>query len=148
MFELYKLVHNYDDIEKYRNTYLNLALPLVSFSEPGEASKYEVNGRMFNMWDTIDIDDDIILSELCRIIEEQLGGDVEILLYKSFILYSFYSPPNIVKRRMNMKVSDIIKEMTHEDLDKDIIRLSVSIELDEDCDDDDILLPDIKYRIK
>jgi len=32
--ELYKLVNGIDDIEKYRNTFLNLAIPAFSFSEP------------------------------------------------------------------------------------------------------------------
>merc|ERR1711963_602465 len=37
--ELYKIAAKCDDIEKYRNTFMNLALPVYSFSEPMPAPK-------------------------------------------------------------------------------------------------------------
>ena len=37
--ELYKLVNGIADIEKYRNTFLNLAIPAFSFSEPMAPAK-------------------------------------------------------------------------------------------------------------
>ena len=37
--ELYKIAAGCQDIEKYRNTFMNLALPVYSFSEPMPAPK-------------------------------------------------------------------------------------------------------------
>ena len=41
--ELYKIAAKCDDIEKYRNTFMNLALPVYSFSEPMPAPKVRVD---------------------------------------------------------------------------------------------------------
>jgi hypothetical protein len=37
--ELYKIVSGCDDIEMYRNTFMNLAIPAFSFSEPMQPAK-------------------------------------------------------------------------------------------------------------
>ena len=41
--ELYKIAAKCDDIEKYRNTFMNLALPVYSFSEPMPAPKVRID---------------------------------------------------------------------------------------------------------
>ena len=41
--ELYKIAAGCQDIEKYRNTFMNLALPVYSFSEPMPAPKVNKN---------------------------------------------------------------------------------------------------------
>ena len=44
--ELYKIVNGVDDIEKYRNTFMNLAIPAFSFSEPMAPPKvHNFNGN-------------------------------------------------------------------------------------------------------
>ena len=37
--EMYKYVQGFDDIESFKNGFINLALPLFIFSEPDPASK-------------------------------------------------------------------------------------------------------------
>ena len=47
--ELYKIAAGCDDIEKYRNTFMNLALPVYSFSEPMPAPKVMIIYSFFKL---------------------------------------------------------------------------------------------------
>ena len=47
--ELYKIAAGCQDIEKYRNTFMNLALPVYSFSEPMPAPKV----NLFSMYHSL-----------------------------------------------------------------------------------------------
>ena len=55
--ELYKIAAKCDDIEQYRNTFMNLALPTYAFSEPMPAPKNTYCGdKTWTLWDRFDID--------------------------------------------------------------------------------------------
>ena len=50
--ELIKILFNFDKIEMYKNSFLNLSLPLIQFSEPGEIKKNLIKKDLFStIWD-------------------------------------------------------------------------------------------------
>jgi hypothetical protein len=42
-------------LKKFRNSFVNLARPLLAFAQAVEAESFSVNNRMFNMWSTIEV---------------------------------------------------------------------------------------------
>lgn len=38
--------------KQYRNAFINLAIPLIQISEPGEVPKHKIGNTQFTVWDT------------------------------------------------------------------------------------------------
>ena len=63
--ELYKVVDGKDDIEQYKNGFINLALPFIGFSEPIKSPEGKYNNKKFDqIWDRFELNGDITLQEL------------------------------------------------------------------------------------
>lgn len=138
MLELYKLVHKHDKLEQYRNTYLNLAIPLLQFTEPVKAEEYKFNNKTYNMWDNIKIEKDITLRELIDITSKEIGSEVDMVLYNSLNLYSFFLSPAEAEKRKNMKVTDIIYKLSNKKINTDVIKLTISAEPEEEDEEADL----------
>ena len=42
-------------LKKFRNSFVNLARPLLAFAQPVEAESFVVNSRIFNMWSVLQV---------------------------------------------------------------------------------------------
>ena len=150
VLELFKIVHNHNELEKYRNTYLNLALPLISFSEPFPPKKYEFNKQKFTIWDNITIND-MQLKELMIHISRKLNADVELITYETYTLYSWFISSRERNKRLQMTVSEIIEDITNNKLNKDSVVLSIDANPHDTEDyeemDMDYEIPDVLVKL-
>lgn len=72
--ELIKLVKGDLELDKFKNLFMNLALPFWSFTEPGAAEKKKlVDNIYYTLWDSWDIKEgDITLGEFLQYFEVKL----------------------------------------------------------------------------
>ena len=42
-------------LKKFRNSFVNLARPLLAFAQPVEAESFIANSRIFNMWNVLQV---------------------------------------------------------------------------------------------
>lgn len=145
--ELYKVVAQHDDIEVYKNGFVNLALPFFGFSEPIKSPKGKYNGKEFDqIWDRFELEGDITLKELLTHFEEKEGLEISMLSYGVTLLYASFFPPKKVKERLSMKFTDLIKTVSKKDLPPH----AKSLILEVCCDDkegEDVEVPYINLKL-
>lgn len=79
--ELYKVVQK-KPLDHFKNAFLNLALPFMTFSEPIECAKSKVGEATFTLWDRTDVAiGDVPLQEFIAVVEKKYGLDVSMVSY-------------------------------------------------------------------
>lgn len=104
--ELYKLIDGKDDIEQYKNGFVNLALPFFGFSEPIASPKGKYVGKdgdvtIDKLWDCFEIDN-ITLQEFLDHFEAK-GLSVNMVSSGVSLLYASFYPPAKLKDRLPLK---------------------------------------------
>lgn len=106
VLELYKIVDGKEDIEQYKNGFVNLALPFFGFSEPIASPKGKYMGSkgevtIDKLWDRFEVTD-ITLQEFLDYFKEK-GLDIQMLSSGVSLLYAAFYPASKLKDRLPLK---------------------------------------------
>ncbi len=106
VLELYKIVDGKDDIEQYKNGFVNLALPFFGFSEPIASPKGKYLGSkgevtIDKLWDRFEVED-VTLQEFIDDFKAK-GLDIMMLSSGVSLLYASFYPPSKLKDRLPLK---------------------------------------------
>ena len=106
ILELYKIVDGKDDIEQYKNGFVNLALPFFGFSEPIASPKGKYMGSsgevtIDKLWDRFEVED-ISLQKFLDDFKEK-GLDIMMLSSGVSLLYASFYPASKLKDRLGLK---------------------------------------------
>ncbi|KAK6063553.1 ubiquitin-activating enzyme E1 [Seiridium cupressi] len=150
VLELYKVLDGKDDIEQYKNGFVNLALPFFGFSEPIASPKVEYQGpngkvTLDKIWDRFEVND-ITLQEL---IDDFKGRGLSITMLSSGVslLYASFFPAAKQKERLGLQLSKLIELVSKKPVpehQKDVIFEMVA----EDEAEEDVEVPYIKVKIR
>ncbi|KAL9002534.1 MAG: hypothetical protein Q9188_004532 [Gyalolechia gomerana] len=115
VLELYKIIDGKDDIEQYKNGFVNLALPFFGFSEPIASPKGKYLGKegevtIDKLWDRFEVEN-ITLREFINHFSSK-GLDVMMLSSGVSLLYASFYPPNKLKDRMGLKLSQLVETIS------------------------------------
>jgi ubiquitin-activating enzyme E1 len=89
--ELYKLIDGKTKLDDFKNGFVNLALPFMSFSEPIAPKKQKYGTTEWTLWDRFTFDNDPTLQEIVNYFQKEHGLDVGMvsqgvsMLWSSFI---------------------------------------------------------------
>ena len=104
--ELLKLLTPGKPLESYKNGFVNLALPFMSFSEPIAAPKRKIgaNGPEWTLWDRYEVDlgRELTLKEFIDFFKEKHKLEVTMVSSGVSILYSFFTTAKKIQERMPM----------------------------------------------
>ncbi|WAR00961.1 UBA6-like protein [Mya arenaria] len=126
--------------DRYRNCFLNLALPLLLLSEPGPAETTTIReGLAFTNWDIWEVQGgpDFTLQNLMDKLKEKVGSNVTFVSQGARLVYMAFLPAH--KKRLTEKMSKLLKGSAgrkYEDL---------VVSFESDMDEDDIAGPPIRY---
>ncbi|KAL8408823.1 hypothetical protein RB594_007303 [Gaeumannomyces avenae] len=150
ILELYKIVDGKDDIEQYKNGFVNLALPFFGFSEPIASPRVEYKGpngkvTLDKIWDRFELED-VTLKELMDDFEKR-GLTITMLSSGVSLLYASFFPPAKLKDRYPMKLSQLVEFITKKPVpehQKEVIFEVVT----EDADGEDVEVPYLKVKVR
>ncbi|KAF5700914.1 ubiquitin-activating enzyme E1 [Fusarium globosum] len=149
VLELYKIIDGKDDLEQYKNGFINLALPFFGFSEPIASPKVEYQGpegkvTLDKIWDRFEIED-ITLKELLDTFKAK-GLTISMLSSGVSLLYASFFPPSKLKERYDLKLSQLVETISKKPIpshQKEVIFEMVA----EDLAEEDVEVPYIKVKM-
>lgn len=148
-FELYKLVQGEKNLSAYRNAFVNIALPFVTLSEPGEASKVKYGEKEWSLWDRFDVDEgrDITLEEFLKYFEEKHKLEITMLSAGNGVIYASFSPPQKIAERKPQKMSELIRTIAKVNYGPKQKFVNIEICCNDVETGDDVDVPYIRYAM-
>ena len=130
--ELYKLVQGHDTVEKFAESFINLALPSFVQSDPDEAKTYRIKDLEYTLWTKLEFDGDPTLGELIEYADEKWGLQLTNLSKGVISLYSNYGfiPPRqrrLVEKRKRMKISELYTSLLNKPITSSTLFLNVDL---------------------
>lgn len=139
-------------MEMFKNGFVNLALPLFTFSEPIAAPLTEMgenSGRKWTLWDRFDVkeDRDITLQELLDLFKDRFQVEVTMISCGVSILYSSFTNPAKLRERLGMPVSEVARTVGKLEFTPTqkylVLEMCCS-----DMDGEDVEVPYVNYRFR
>jgi ubiquitin-activating enzyme E1 len=108
-FELYKIVKSVKP-NKYRNYFVNLALPLITYSEPMEPPKLTIGDKKYTMWDKFTYNKKGTLHDFITYWEKYFEKTITIILHNETMIYCDFMAD---ESELCQSLTDIIKDKTN-----------------------------------
>eukprot|EP00301_Raphidiophrys_heterophryoidea_P000638 c10321_g1_i1.p1 GENE.c10321_g1_i1~~c10321_g1_i1.p1 ORF type:complete len:1042 (+),score=295.58 c10321_g1_i1:99-3128(+) len=147
-FELLKVHQPPYKIERFKNGFVNLALPLFAFSEPIGPPKVTSAGRTWTLWDKTIVDNgDLTLREFISYFETSVGLEVNMVSYGRSILYSSFTPKKKLEERYGLRMSELAQTISKQPL----LASACFLTLEVCCVDktgNDIELPTVRFKFR
>ncbi|EWM20138.1 ubiquitin activating enzyme e1 [Nannochloropsis gaditana] len=139
-------------IEDFKSAFVNLALPLFTFSEPQPPASQTavVKGEewKWSAWDRIDIEGDLTLREFLKYMEEQFGLEVSMLSHGVSLLHSSLTSRKNIELRMPMRLSEVVGLVTKKPVPEGKKFLILEVICMDVEGGDDVEVPYVRLRIK
>ncbi|GMH33109.1 hypothetical protein BSKO_00943 [Bryopsis sp. KO-2023] len=103
--ELYKVIQG-KEVEAYRNTFANLALPLFAMAEPIPPKREKFRDMEWSLWDRWILEQDLTVDEALKYFREK-GLEVYSISFGASLLYNNIFPNH--KQRLGKKLSDLVQ---------------------------------------
>ncbi len=142
--ELYKLAAGVQDLERYKNSFVNLALPFTAFSDPIAAPKVKMNrGRHFTLWDRFDLRgaETMTLAQFIEHFESSEHLEISMISYGNAVLHSVFMPK---KERLPLSMVALIELVTKAKLSADLKVLQFEICCTDPETEDDVDVPSVR----
>lgn len=149
--ELYKLIDEKKDIEQYKNSFVNIALPFMAFSEPIAAPKFKFKTpkgeEEWTLWSRFDIAGNPTLQTFVDHFKEKYGLEVTMLSSGVSMLFSGFMPPKKSAERLKMTMSELIETVSKKKIPGHAKYQIVEMMCD-DYEGEDVEIPFVNVQVK
>ncbi|KAI5082021.1 hypothetical protein GOP47_0001764 [Adiantum capillus-veneris] len=140
--ELYKVFAKHE-IEKYRNSFVNLALPFFAMAEPVPPKVFKHQDQSWSVWDRWIISENLTLSDLLEWFQKK-GLTAYSISCGQSLLYNNIFPKH--RDRLNRKLLDLAKEIAKLEIPPTRCHFDIVVACeDEDGNDVDVPLVSICF---
>ncbi|KAL2356778.1 ubiquitin-activating enzyme E1 1 [Cryomyces antarcticus] len=150
VLELYKIVDGKDDIEQYKNGFVNLALPFFGFSEPIASPKGNYvgpNGEVAfdKLWDRFEVEN-VTLQQFIDDFKAK-GLDVTMVSSGVSLLYASFYAPSKLKDRLPLKLSELVETISRKPIPEHQKNVIFEITA-EDTTEEDVEVPYVMLKLQ
>jgi ubiquitin-activating enzyme E1 len=143
------LVYGFQKVELYKNAFVNIALPFVTFGEPGVPPKNKYLDIEWNLWDRFDVSEgrDLTLKEFMDLFQEKHKLEITMMSAGTAVVYSFFANKKKLAERMPMPLSEVVKEVSKQEFlpKQKYINLEICAN-DEEGEDAEV--PYVRYQFR
>ncbi|KAL9642679.1 hypothetical protein ABK040_009758 [Willaertia magna] len=150
-FEVYKLVQGAKKIATYKNAYVNIALPFVTLSEPGEPAKTTyLENKSWTLWDRFEIDEgrDLTLKEFMDLFKERYELEINMMSCGKSMIYSFFGNKKSNEEKMSTPLSKIVEKVSQTSLNPKQKYINFEACCVDLVNGDDQDIPYVRYRYR
>lgn len=144
--ELYKLAQGCKNMERFKNGFINLALPFITLSEPSRAIESSYYGIKWTLWDRFEVEGDMTLQEFLEYFKKEHKLEITMLSQGVCMLYSFFTQKSKLAERMGMSLTDLVRKVSK----RPIAAHERSLVFEICCNDEDgedVEVPYVRYTI-
>lgn len=105
-------VHSYKSIEIFKNSFFNLAISFMAFSDPIKAAKQKYYDIEWTCWDRFEMKGELTLAEFIEYFKTEHKLEITMLSQGVSMLYSFFMPKAKYQERMNLPMSEVVKKVS------------------------------------
>ncbi|KAM6141160.1 ubiquitin-like modifier-activating enzyme 1 [Erethizon dorsatum] len=150
--ELYKVVQGHQQLQSYKNSFLNLALPLFIFSEPLAPPRHQYYNPEWTLWDRFDVQgrqpdgEEMTLQQFLDYFKTQHKLEVTMVSQGVSMLYSFFMPTAKRKERLRQPMTEIVSCVSKQKLGHHVRTLVFELCCNNE-DGEDVEVPYVRYII-
>jgi ubiquitin-activating enzyme E1 len=143
--EMIKNIFGKKNIQEYKNSFINLALSFTLLSEPMPTIKNKIGNETYTPWDYYNLEEDLKVEKLFERLTNFYEIEIDTLMFGSKMLISPMTGFSQKSKRMNMKISELLKSNPFNVvLESKIYELQISSLLNEN--EDEVDFPNIKFH--
>lgn len=128
LIEMLKYLLGFNKVDQYRSTFINLAEPILVYSDPIEAPMIEISGVKLNSWTKFEYTKDSTVGEFKEFYDKQFKTNINMIVIGTSIVYAEF----IGSESLEKKLSDSIKEAL--DIQYIPSNVSVSFATEDECE--------------
>ncbi|XP_021964411.1 ubiquitin-like modifier-activating enzyme 1 isoform X1 [Folsomia candida] len=144
--ELIKRVGGETNIEKYKNGFVNLALPFFGFSEPVAAPRLTYHDTQFTLWDRFEVQGEMTLKEFLDHFKDRYNLEITMLSQGVCMLYSFFMQKEKREERLKSPLVQVVREVSRRPIEPHVKALVFELCCN-DRDGEDVEVPYVRYEI-
>lgn len=142
--ELYKLAQGFNTLERFKNGFINLALPFCTFSEPIQAKKQTYYDKDWTLWDRFEVQGEMTLKQFLDHFENEHKLEITMLSQGVCMLYAFFMAKDKKAERLALNMSEVVRRVSKKSIEPHVRALVFEICCN-DSDGNDVEIPYVRY---